>query len=123
MAGTVASAGIAVIGAAVIVAAAGVGAASVVAQRVAGAADSAALAAADAASGAVPGVPCDRAAEVASALGARMRSCELVELIATVSVSVPFGAFVNMYNNAPLLHNAPAASSAVPPPPRGEEAA
>ncbi|HAM12182.1 MAG: helicase [Actinobacteria bacterium] len=93
MAGTVASAGIAVIGAAVIVAAAGVGAASVVAQRVAGAADSAALAAADAASGAVPGVPCDRAAEVASALGAGMRSCELVELIATVSVSVPFGAF------------------------------
>ena len=91
MAGTVASAGIAVIGAAVIVAAAGVGAASVVAQRVAGAADSAALATADAASGAVPGVPCDRAAEVASALGARMRSCELVELIATVSVS--FGAF------------------------------
>jgi secretion/DNA translocation related TadE-like protein len=75
------------------VAAAGVGAASVVAQRVAGAADSAALAAADAASGAVPGVPCDRAAEVASALGAGMRSCELVELIATVSVSVPFGAF------------------------------
>mgnify|MGYP001194885127 CR=1 FL=1 len=54
---------------------------------------SAALAAADAASGAVPGVPCDRAAEVASALGAGMRSCELVELIATVSVSVPFGAF------------------------------
>lgn len=93
MAGTVASAGIAAIGAAVIVAAAGVGAASVVAQRVAGAADAAALAAADAASGAVLGVPCDRAAEVASAMGARAYACELVELIATVSVSVPFGAF------------------------------
>lgn len=63
MAGTVASAGIAAIGAAVIVAAAGMGAASVVAQRVAGAADAAALAAADAASGAVLGAPMQRRRE------------------------------------------------------------
>lgn len=92
MAGTVTSVGIAAVGVAVIVAAAAVGAASVVAQRAAGAADAAALAAADAASGAVVGVPCDRADEVVSAGGARLRSCELAELIATVSVSVLFGA-------------------------------
>jgi len=93
MAGTVASVGIAAVAAAVIVAAAGVGAASVVAQRAAGAADAAALAAADAASGAVVGVPCDRADELAAAVGARVRSCELAELIATVSVTVSFGAW------------------------------
>ena len=93
MSGTVVSIGVAAVGVAVIAAAAGVGAASVVAQRVAGAADAAALAAADAASGAVVGVPCDRAGQVSSAMGARMHGCELAELIATVSVSVPFGAF------------------------------
>ena len=32
---------------------------------------------------------------------------------------ITFGAFVNVYNSAPLIRNAPA----VPPPPRGEEAA
>jgi secretion/DNA translocation related TadE-like protein len=69
------------------------GAAAVLGQRVAGAADGAALAAADAASGAVGGQPCDRAAEVAAAVGAALTVCEVDGLIATVSVSAPFGAF------------------------------
>lgn len=93
MAGTLASVGMAAVAASVIVASAGVGAASVVAQRASGAADAAALAAADAASGAVDGVPCDRAEQVAAAGGARLRVCDLAELIATVSVTVRFGAF------------------------------
>ncbi|MFJ6652794.1 Rv3654c family TadE-like protein [Microbacterium sp. NPDC091313] len=66
--------------------------ASVHAQRLAGAADAAALAAADAASGAVPGVPCDRAAEVAAMAGASVTACELDGLIATVTVAAPWGA-------------------------------
>ena len=53
---------------------------------VAAAADSAALAAADARVGAVTGYPCDRAAEVAAANGATLRSCEADGLILTVSV-------------------------------------
>lgn len=53
---------------------------------VAAAADSAALAAADARVGAATGYPCDRAAEVAAANGATVRSCEADGLILTVSV-------------------------------------
>lgn len=53
---------------------------------VAAAADSAALAAADARVGAATGFPCDRAAEVAAANGATLRSCEADGLILTVSV-------------------------------------
>jgi len=73
---------------------AAVGAAAVAGQRVAGAADAAALAAADAASGAVAGVPCERASEVAQASGAALTSCRLDGLVATVTVTTPFGAFV-----------------------------
>lgn len=69
----------------------GVGAAAVTGQRLASAADAGALAAADAASGAVPGDPCERAAEVAEAFGARVEACNLDELIATVTVSMRFG--------------------------------
>ena len=43
--------------------------------RAAAAADLAALAAADAASGRIPGVPCDRADDVARANGAAIASC------------------------------------------------
>jgi hypothetical protein len=64
---------------------------SVHAQRLAAAADAAALAAADTASGAVPGVPCERAAEVAATAAAHVVACDLDELVATVTVSAPFG--------------------------------
>ena len=56
-------------------------------QQAAGAADAAALAAADARSGAVSGVPCVVAAQVAVANGARLDACELDGLVATVQVS------------------------------------
>ena len=55
-------------------------------SSVAAAADAAALAAADARVGAATGFPCDRAAEVAAANGATLRSCEADGLILTVSV-------------------------------------
>jgi secretion/DNA translocation related TadE-like protein len=67
------------------------GLAAVQSQRAADAADAAALAAADTASGAANGVACDRATEVAGAGGASVTACRLDGLIATVSVSVPFG--------------------------------
>ena len=67
-----------------------VGMASGAAQRLAGAADAAALAAADAASGAATGAPCERAAEVAEANGVTVASCDLAELIATVTLSSTF---------------------------------
>ena len=47
--------------------------------------------AADAASGAIPGVPCDRAAEVAGTFGAAVEACDLDGLIATITVSAQLG--------------------------------
>jgi secretion/DNA translocation related TadE-like protein len=70
---------------------AAVGGASVFGQRLAGAADAAALAAADAASGAVAGVPCERAEEVAEASALTLAACGVDGLIATVTVSGRFG--------------------------------
>ncbi len=67
------------------------GAAAVTGQRLAAAADGSALAAADAASGAVTGIPCDRAEEVAAAFDAVVEACDLDELVATVTVSTRFG--------------------------------
>ncbi|MBD3942869.1 helicase [Microbacterium sp. NEAU-LLC] len=94
MAGSVAAAGV-VAGAAILaVGLAATGSASVVGQRLASAADAGALAAADAASGAVAGVPCDLAAEVAGTFGARVDACDLDGLIATVTVAVRFGPVV-----------------------------
>lgn len=91
MPGTIAALGI-VAGAAVLAAGlAAVGGAAVTGQRLASAADAGALAAADAASGAVPGMPCELAAQVADAYGAHTEACEIDELIATVTVSVRFG--------------------------------
>ena len=55
-------------------------------QRVIGASDLAALAGADAASGAVPGVPCEVAARVAAAGGARLASCDADGLVVDVTV-------------------------------------
>ncbi|MFC0196480.1 Rv3654c family TadE-like protein, partial [Microbacterium arthrosphaerae] len=69
---------------------AALGGAAVVGQRLAAAADAGALAAADTASGAITGVPCERAAEVAAEFGAGLESCQLDELIATVTVTMPF---------------------------------
>ena len=90
MPGTVLTVGVVACAAALTVALAGVGSAAVFGQRLAGAADAAALAAADAASGAVSGVPCERASEVAVAADATVVSCELDELIATVTVGAAF---------------------------------
>jgi secretion/DNA translocation related TadE-like protein len=91
MAGTVLAVGAMAASAALTFGLATVGAAAVQSQRAAGVADAAALAAADAASGAVSGIPCDRAGAVAAATGARVTSCVLVGLIATIEVVVPFG--------------------------------
>jgi hypothetical protein len=52
-----------------------------------GAADAAALAAADAASGAVAGIPCDRARTVATANNATLAACEVDGYIVTVAIS------------------------------------
>jgi hypothetical protein len=79
--------------AALAVALAGASAAAVFGQRLAGAADAAALAAADTASGLVPGVPCERAADVAATAGAIVEACDVAGLVATVRVSARFGAF------------------------------
>jgi secretion/DNA translocation related TadE-like protein len=75
----------------VLVAMLGIGSALVARQRVAGAADAAALAAADAASGAVPGIPCVVASEVARANGATLAACQIDGLVAAVTVSARSG--------------------------------
>ncbi|MFG6403627.1 helicase [Microbacterium sp. P04] len=93
MAATTAAVGVIAAALTLTVALGTVAAASVHGQRLAGAADAAALAAADAASGAVAGVPCERAAVVAVSAGAEVTACELEGLIATVTVSAPFGVF------------------------------
>jgi len=91
MAGTMAAVGIVSAAAVLATGLAVAGSAAVVSQRLASAADSGALAAADAASGAITGVPCDRATEVADAFGAVVEACELDELIATVTVAMRLG--------------------------------
>lgn len=58
----------------------------VMSQRAANAADAAALAAADASAGIVTGVPCERAADLASRNGAMLASCTLDGPVADVSV-------------------------------------
>jgi secretion/DNA translocation related TadE-like protein len=93
MAGTILSVGVVACAATLAVTLTTAGAAAVFSQQLAGAADAAALAAADAASGAVGGAPCDRAAELAGAAGARVVSCDLDELVATVTVTAAFGRF------------------------------
>lgn len=86
MAGTSLSVGVVGVTAVLAVGLVAVGGAAVQAQRVAGVADAAALAAADAASGALTGAPCDRAAQVVATISARLTRCELDDLIATVTV-------------------------------------
>ncbi len=91
MAGSALAVGVLAIAATLGVGYAAVGAASARSAQVAGAADAAALAAADAASGAVSGVPCERAAEVAARAGAAIVSCTVDGLIATVEVAGSVG--------------------------------
>ena len=62
-------------------------------HSVTAAADAAALAAADAASGLVPGYPCEIAARVASANGASLAGCALDGLVVTVTVGRPLLGF------------------------------
>jgi secretion/DNA translocation related TadE-like protein len=63
-------------------------------SRAAGAADAAALAAADVLSGAVAGLPCERAATAAEANGVELTACLAAGVEATVEVSTAFGPFV-----------------------------
>ncbi|MDQ1130978.1 Rv3654c family TadE-like protein [Microbacterium sp. SORGH_AS_0888] len=87
MAGTVTVAGIVAACLVLTTALAAGGAVAAAGQRVAAAADAAALAAADAASGAVGGEPCERAAELARAGDAELVDCTLDGLVATVTVA------------------------------------
>ena len=91
MAGTLAAVGIVAGAAALSVGLVAVGSAAVLGQRLAGAADTAALAAADAASGAVPGMPCELAEAIAASAGARLAACVVDGATVTVTVSAPFG--------------------------------
>ena len=90
MAGTLLSVGVMASAATLSVGLVAAGSAAAFGQRLAGAADAAALAAADAASGAVTGIPCDRAAEIAAAAGAVVQRCDLDGLVATVVVAASF---------------------------------
>ncbi len=83
---------IALVMAVVVVGLAGVTLAAAVSgrQHLIGAADLAALAAADAASGAIPGAPCEVAAAVARGNGARLMGCEANGLVLSVTVSGSF---------------------------------
>ncbi|SFS16425.1 helicase/secretion neighborhood TadE-like protein [Microbacterium sp. cf046] len=91
MPGTILSVGIVACAATLAVSFTTAGAGAVFSQRVAGIADAAALAAADAASGSIGGEPCERAAEIAAVSGAVVTACDLDGLVATVTVSAPFG--------------------------------
>jgi secretion/DNA translocation related TadE-like protein len=90
MAGTVAVVGVVGVTAVLSVALVTAAAAHVHSQRLAGVADSAALAAADAASGAVSGVPCERAAQLAASGDMVLAACEIDGLIATITVEASF---------------------------------
>ncbi len=93
MAGVALGAGAIALAATLAVGIGAVGAGAARSARAAGAADAAALAAADAASGAIAGVPCERAAEVAAASGASLVACDLDGTTATIRVGVGGGPF------------------------------
>lgn len=93
MAGVVLTVGVLAVTATLAVGVAAAGAASARMVRVGGAADAAALAAADAATGAISGVPCERAGEVGALVHAVVRSCTVEGVVATVTVTAPFGPF------------------------------
>jgi secretion/DNA translocation related TadE-like protein len=91
MAGTISVVGITAVAVTVTLALAAACGAAVQAQKLAGTADAASLAAADTASGAVEGVPCEAAAQVAEAGGATLTDCVLDGLVATVAVGTAYG--------------------------------
>ncbi|WP_442576621.1 helicase [Microbacterium sp. F51-2R] len=93
MAGGILATGIVAAAAMLCVGLCAVGAAAVEGQRLAGAADAAALAAADSASGAVLGVPCERAGELAAQADVEVVACDLDNLVATVTVATRFAGF------------------------------
>lgn len=105
MPGSALAIGVVACAAALTVSLVGIGAAAAFGQRLAGAADAAALAAADAASGAVAGIPCERAEQIAAVAGASVQACELDGLIATVTLGSEF------------LHLPASASARAGPPP------
>ncbi|QEV99325.1 helicase [Microbacterium caowuchunii] len=96
MPGAATSAGMLAVLATVTVGLAAVGAGAVHAQRLSAAVDAAALAAADAASGAISGVPCDRAGRIAAEGAFDVVSCEVEGITATVRISGSFGPFPAM---------------------------
>ncbi|MFT4135590.1 helicase [Microbacterium sp.] len=93
MAGSALAVGVLAVSATLGVGYATAGAVSVRAAQVAGVADAAALAAADAASGAVSGLPCERAAQLAARGGAGVVSCTVDGLVATIEVTASAGVF------------------------------
>lgn len=94
MAGTASAVGALVVASTMAIGIGAVGTASFHAARAAGIADAAALAAADAATGAVSGVPCERAGEVAASGGAELAACTLTDVTATVRVRLGAGLLV-----------------------------
>lgn len=94
MAGTASAIGALAVASAMAIGVGAVGTASIHAARVAGIADAAALAAADAATGAVSGVPCERAAEVAASAGGELAACTLTDMTAVVRVRLGAGLLV-----------------------------
>jgi secretion/DNA translocation related TadE-like protein len=108
MAGSALAAGVVAASAVLMLGLAAAGSAAVESQRMASVADAAALAAADAASGAITGEPCARAAEVAGAQRASISVCAVDGLVATVTVG---GMFAGMPTSA--------TARAGPPPPGG----
>lgn len=93
MAGAVLSVGVLAVSATLIVGCAVAGGVSVAATRLAGVADAAALAAADAVSGAIPGVPCERARDIAVVAGSVLAACAVEGMVVTVTVTTRLGSF------------------------------
>ncbi len=93
MSGAPLVAGMLVVTATLAVAIAASGAASARAVQLAGVADAAALAAADASTGLAAGVPCERAADLASRGQARLEACAVDGAVVTVTVSAVVGPF------------------------------
>ena len=93
MPGAALAVGVLVVTASLAVGCAAVGVTAVRATRLGATADAAALAAADAASGAVPGVPCERAADIARRGGADLVECGVDGVVATVVVTMALGPF------------------------------
>lgn len=93
MAGAVLSVGVLAVSATLVVGYAAAGGVSVAATRLAGVADAAALAAADTVSGAIPGVPCERAHDLAAIAGSILAACTVEGMVVTVTVTTRLGPF------------------------------